>query len=167
MKVRLRLALILALCATHFVARCNVGDSTVKVLILPPYDQIANAGVSPDTRTILESSLSNKAQLSVIPFPFRTLMGVQYQMVYDKKYCEPIIDKVDCDVIIMTHLITDNERKPGTWPWHYKIRVYNTRTKQQLNSISGNNLKAEDIASDISSKIDRLIKDIGSTFTIK
>ena len=167
MKIRLTILLTVGLLVTDFVtAKSNdiVGDSTIRVLVLPPYDEIAHAGVSPETRRILESSLANKGQLSIIPFPFKTLMGVPYQMVFDKKYCDPILDKVDCDVIIMTQLITDNERKPGIWPWSYNIRVYNTRTKKQLNSIRGEKLKAEDLAGDISTKIDKLIKDIDLTF---
>ena len=140
------------------------GDSTVKVLVLPPYDEIANAGISPDIQTILESALTDKGHLSIIPFPFRKLMGVPYQMVYDKKYCKPILNKVDCDVIIMTQIITNNERKPGIWPWTYKIRVYNVRTDKQMNSIEGENLKADEFSKDIANKIDKLIKDIELTF---
>jgi hypothetical protein len=139
-------------------------DSTVKVLILPPYDEIANAGRSPDTRQIIESALTNNGQLSVLPFPFKKLMGVPYQMVYDKKYCRPILEKVDCDVVVMTQIITDNERNPGIWPWTYKILIYNTRTGKQLNSIQGDNLKAEDFQKDIDTKVHKLIKDIGLTF---
>ena len=152
MKKRLVIFALIILCENSFATVKPIDiqvDSTVKVLVLIPYDEIANAGVSPDTRRILESSLAGKEGLSVIPFPFKKLRGVPCQMVYDKKYCKPIIDKVDCDVIIMTQIITDNERKPGIWPWAYKIRVYNIRTGKQLNSIHGKNLKSDDFSEDI------------------
>lgn len=142
----------------------NPTDSTLRILVLPPFDEIANAGVSPDIRKIIESALIDQGQTSVILFPFKQLMGVPYQMVFDKKYCKPILEKVDCDIIIMSQIITDNERKPGIWPWSYKIRVYNARTGKQLNSIQGDNLKGEDFQNDISKKVDKLLKDIGQTF---
>jgi hypothetical protein len=87
-----------------------------------------------------------------------------YQMIYDKEYCKPILDLVQCDVIIMTQLITDNERKPGIWPWSYKVKVYNTITGKQINSIGGVDLKPEEIQNDIVSKIKILIADIRGTF---
>lgn len=139
-------------------------NSTIKVLVFPPYDEIANAGISPDTRKILEASLAEKNRLAVIPFPFKKLMGVPYQMVYDKKYCKEIAAKVDCDVIIMTRITTNNERKAGIWPWAYEIRVYNVRSGKQFNSIHGKNLKTEDLSNDIKGKIQTLIQNIEATF---
>jgi hypothetical protein len=170
MKMRLIIFALIILWGNSFASGKSIdieGDSTVKVLVLIPYDEIANAGVSPDTRRILESSLAGKGGVSVIPFPFRKLMGVPYQMVYDKKYCKAISDKVDCDVIIMTQIITDNERKPGIWPWAYNIRVYNVRTGKQLDSIHGENLDSDDFSGDIRNKIDKLIKDIELSCNIR
>jgi hypothetical protein len=139
-------------------------DSMIRVLVLPPYDRIANVGGSPDTRSILEETLSGKNRLSVIPFPFKKLMGVRYQMIFDKKYCKEILEKVDCDVVVMTQIITDNELRPGIWPWAYKVRVYNARSEKQIESISGNDLKAEDFRKDIESKVDKLISDIAKSY---
>jgi len=146
------------------LAAINSTDSTVKVLVLPPHDQIANIGGSPDIRETIESALTDTDQLSVLPFPFKQLMGVRYQMVFDKKYCKSILEKVECDVIVMSQIITDNERKPGIWPWSYKIRVYNVRTGRQLNSIYGDDLNAEDFQKDIHSKVNELVKDIERSF---
>jgi hypothetical protein len=167
MKIGLTILIAISSCTIVFGNKTSINiptDSTAKVLVLPPYDEIANAGISPDTRKIIESTLTDQERLLVIPFPFKKLMGVSYQMVYDKKYCRPILDKVDCDIIIMTQIIIDNERKPGIWPWSYKIRVYNARTGKQLNSIQGGNLKPEDVQKDIISKVDKLVKDIQLTF---
>lgn len=75
--------------------------------------RLQNAGISPDIRTIVESILYDQGRLSVIPFPFKQLMGVPYHKVFDKKYCKPILEKVDCDIIIMSQIGTNSERKPG------------------------------------------------------
>lgn len=170
--MRLGLTILVALCSLTLVfgreaTLTNQRDSTVRVLVLPAFDEIANAGVSPDIRKIIESALATQGQLSVISFPFKRLVGVPYQMVFDKKYCKPVLEKVDCEIIIMSQIITDNERKPGVLPWSYKIRVYNTRTGKQLNSIRGDNVKAEDIQTDIGDKIYKLIDDIRLTFKIE
>lgn len=167
----MKIALILLIVLTTFGKGLGAikaidapSDSTIKVLILPAYDEIANAGVSPDTREILESTLTKHKHLMVLPFPFKKLMGVRYQMVFDKKYCREILNKVNCDIIVMTQIITENERKPGNWPWSYKIRVYNTKTGIQQNSIHGDNLKADEFQDDISRKVHELVRDIGQTF---
>jgi hypothetical protein len=139
-------------------------DSMIKVLVLPAYDPIVNAGASPEIRTILESALTGKSGIAIISFPFKKLMNVPYQMVYDKKYCKSITEKVDCDIIVMSQLITDNEHRSGIGPWAYKIRIYNVRTDQQVNSIRAENLKAGDFERDIGQKISALIKDIEVTF---
>lgn len=165
MKSQLIIFLIIVSGLHSFVVANSInGDSTIRVLVLTPYDKIANAGASPDTQTILESALANKDRISIIPFPYRKLMGVPYQMVFHKKYCKAITDKVDCDVIIMTQINTNNEREPGIWPWAYKIRIYNVRTGMQIDSIHGEDLKAKDFSNDITSKINRLVKDIESSF---
>ena len=62
------------------LAKPTPTDSTVKVLVLPPFDEIANAGVSPDIRKNIESTLISQKQFSVIPFPFKQLMGVPFQI---------------------------------------------------------------------------------------
>lgn len=166
----MKIALILLIVLTTFGKGLGAikaidapSDSTIKVLILPAYDEIANAGVSPDTRKILESALTKQKHFTVLPFPFKKLMGVRYQMVYDKKYCREILDKVDCDIIVMTQIITENERKPGSWPWSYRIRIYNTKTGIQLNSIKGDNLKAEEFQDDINRKVYEIVRGIAQT----
>jgi hypothetical protein len=139
-------------------------DTVISVLILPAYDLIANGGASPDTRRILEKLFSNHDRLKVMPFPWRELMEVPYQMVYDKKYCKPITDRVHTDVIIMSQIVTKNEHVPGIWPWHYEVKIYNVKTDRQLTSIKGNDLKAEDFDDDINGKKSKLIADIFATF---
>lgn len=48
--------------------------------------------------------------------------------------------------------------------WSYKIRVYNVRTGKQLNSIQGDNLRANDIPGDVREKMDKLIRDVAQSF---
>lgn len=140
-------------------------ELALRVLVLPPHDAIANIGVSPHTQKWLEEALSKHERLTVIPFPLKKLQGVSYQMIYDKKYCKPIVDKVACDVIVMTHLVTDNERKPGVHPWSYSIKLYHVASGKQLESITGKNLSGELIKRDLIGKINSLVTDIESIGT--
>ncbi len=168
MKITLTICVTLSCLAIGFAEGKSMNilaDSSIKVLVLPAYDEIANAGASPDIQRILESILTNKGQISTIRFPFRKLMNVPYQMVYDKKYCKPILAKVDCDIIVMSQIITNNDRKPGIWSWAYKIRIYNVNTDKQLNSIEGQDLNADDFRADIESKAAKLIRDIERTLS--
>jgi hypothetical protein len=139
-------------------------DTVISVLVLPAYDEIANGGASPDTQYILEKTLSNHDTLKVLPFRLQKLMGVRYQMVYDKKYCQPILDKVPTDIIIMSRIITKNEHEPGIWPWAYEVKIYNVKTNKQITSIRGKDLEAENFSRDINSKKDKLLADIFNTF---
>jgi hypothetical protein len=140
-------------------------EDAIRVLVLPPYDKIANLGVSPDSQKWLEEALSKHERFSVIPFPLKKLQGVSYQMIYDKRYCKPIVDKVACDVIVMTQLITENEFKPGTHPWSYSIKIYDVASGKQFESIAGKNLLAESIKQDLLGKISQLVADIKSAKT--
>lgn len=95
--MRFGLTILVTICSLTFVFGIesnvtNPTDSTVSILVLPPFDEIANAGVSPDIRKIIESALRDQEQLTIISFPFKQLIGVQYQMVFDKKYCKPILE---------------------------------------------------------------------------
>jgi hypothetical protein len=141
----------------------SVIDSVITVLVLPPYDEIANAGVSPDTRVALEEALAGDPTMKVKPFPFRELMNVPYQMVYDKKYCTPILRKVKCDVIVMTRIISDDPRNSGRSLWSYTVKVFNTRSGRQVESISARGLEYNEVVSDIAAKAGKLSIDILET----
>lgn len=139
----------------------NEKDS-IRILVLIPYDNIANLGSSPDIEGILEKVLLDKENFKIIPFPLKKLMGVSYQQVYDKKYCKPIVEKVDCDIIVMSQIITKGESDPGFWPrpWNYRTKILNVRTDKQMESINGENLEAGDFKKDITGKSNKLITDI-------
>jgi hypothetical protein len=120
-----------------FIADITVNPGSIKthVLILPPYDVIANEGISPDIQKYLEEELSKDTSLIVIKFPYKKLMHVPYQNVFDKKYCKPITDKVKTDIVLMTKL----DQVTGTGDmtkdkWNVVIRVFNLKNNKQTNS---------------------------------
>lgn len=139
-------------------------DTITRVLVLPAYDEIANAGVSPEIQALLERMLSGHDTVKVLPFPFKELMGVPYQMVFDQKYCAPILEKVPAEIIVMSRLVTKNEREPGIWLWDYEVRIYNAVTHKQISSISAKDLAEQDFAGDINRQRNELIDDILATF---
>lgn len=58
--MRFGLTILVAICSLTLVfgtesTVIHTTDSTVRVLVLPPFDEIANAGISPDIRSIIES----------------------------------------------------------------------------------------------------------------
>jgi len=93
------------------------------VLVLIPFDIMANAGGSPNISDCLESELSKNNTIKVITFPYKKLMGVPYQQVFDKNYCTPILEKINVDLIIMSKL--DNDKVTGGLHydiWSFKIK---------------------------------------------
>jgi hypothetical protein len=132
------------------------------VLILPPYDEIANAGISPDIQQYLENELAKDSSIILIKFPLKKLMGVPYQMVFDKKYCKPIIDKIKTDMIVMSKI--DQVLPTGSMSndkWKIQFRIYNTNSETQINStVSSDSLTSDEIKDFLTLNRDRLIKEI-------
>jgi hypothetical protein len=119
--------------ATAIIPKSTLENLTV--LVLPPYDMIANEGISPDIQKYLEGELVKDPSLTVIKFPYKRLMNVPYQNVFDKKYCKPIIEKIKTDKIVMTKL--DQVSRTGsmsTDKWNLAIRIYDTNNGKQINS---------------------------------
>ena len=119
----------------------------LSVIVLPPFDEIANAGISPSVQKYLETEISKDTSLTLIKFPYNDLMNVPYHNVFDKKYCKPITDKVDADIIIMTKL--EQRERTGQMTsdkWSLSIRLYNVKKDNQVNSkITGDNLSDVEI----------------------
>jgi hypothetical protein len=90
-------------------------------------------------------------------------MGVAYQGVFDKKYCPPIIEKVDVDFLILTRfdkeygeLTSSDEMR-----WGYELKIVNTETLEQIKSINAHDLKDyKDIEKHIKDNIEKLKTDI-------
>jgi hypothetical protein len=119
----------------------------LSVIVLPPFDEIANEGISPSVQKYLETEISKDTSLTLIKFPYKDLMNVPYHNVFDKKYCKPITDKVDADILIMTKL--EQRERSGQMTsdkWNLLIRLYNVKKDNQVNSIiTGNNLSDVEI----------------------
>ena len=125
----------------------NVKARPVKltVLVLPPYDEIANEGISPDVQKYLEELISKDTGLVLIPFPLKKLMQVPYHNVFDKKYCKPIVEKVKTDIMVMSKIdLADRKGQMASDKWNLRVRIYNTHANKQINS----ELKADNMTSD-------------------
>ena len=125
----------LYLFTTDNTIRTNAAQRKLSVLVMPPFDFIANEGISPDTQKYLEEELSKDTGLTIIKFPYKKLMNVPYQNVFDKKYCKPVVEKIKADKIVMTKL--DQVTRTGsmaTDKWNVTIRIYDINTDKQKNS---------------------------------
>ena len=111
------------------------------VLILPPFDLNANGGFSPEIHKILEENFKNNLEINLIKFPFKKLIHIPYQNVYDKKYCKLLLEKLDVDFILMSKIdlkeILEQNKK-----WDLSFRIYNVKANQQFDS----KLKGKDLS---------------------
>ena len=117
------------------------------VLVLPPHDAIANEGISPGIQKYLEQIISGDSTVKLIRFPYRQLMHVPYQNVFDKQFCRPVTDKVKADLIIMSKI--EQSLRTGNMSsdkWNLAIKFYNPNTGTQVNSVlTANNMTANEI----------------------
>lgn len=114
-----------------------------------------------DFNPIIEKELNTFKNINVQPFPDKALMGVSYQGVFDKKYCPPIIEKVDADFLILTQFDKRLNVFDTLQKWGYELRIVETKTLKQMNSISIHNTsKYEDIEKHIKDNINKLKTDI-------
>nr|WP_321453082.1 hypothetical protein [uncultured Carboxylicivirga sp.] len=142
-------------------------ENKLRVIVLPPYDLISNRGISPNIQKYLEKELSKSKEIDLIEFPYKKLINISYYNIYDKKYCKPIIDNVDCDIIVMTKIDlvtqTGNMQKDS---WSLRIKLFNTQTEIQLSSkIIVDSLSSAEIEKKLSLTKEILINEIKSTVT--
>jgi hypothetical protein len=110
-------------------------NTKLSVIVLPPYDEIANAGISPDVQKYIEDELKKDTNLVVVKFPLTKLMNTPYQNIFDKKYCKPLLEKVDAKILIMSKL--DQVLRTGNISrdsWNLKIRIFNIESDIQVDS---------------------------------
>ena len=140
----------------------EISQHKLTVLVLPPFDEIANEGISPDIQQYLETEFLKDSSIILIKFPLKKLMGVPYQMVFDKKFCKPIIDKIKTDIIVMSKL--DQVLRSGSMindKWKIQFRIYNTNTEIQINStVSSDSLTTDEIKDFLTLHRDQMIKEI-------
>ncbi len=115
-----------------------------------------------DFNPVVENELNKFENIKVKPFPLKTLMGVTYQGVFDKKYCPPIIEKVDVDFLILTRFDKRYDELNGNqMKWGYELRIVNTETLEQENTISAYDLNDySEIEMHIQENIEKLKSDI-------
>jgi hypothetical protein len=136
------------------------------VLVLIPFDIMANAGRSPNISDCLESELSKNNTIKVIPFPYKKLMGVPYQQVFDKNYCTSILEKINVDLIIMSKL--DNDKVTGGLHydiWSFKIKIFDVKKNKQIDSqLFGNKITFEKVCGKVEQDIEILNEEIKKRF---
>jgi hypothetical protein len=149
---------------TPIVNHIQVPQTKLSVLVLPPYDELANGGFSPNIQKQIETEIAKDSSLTVIKFPYKQLMKVPYQQVFDKKYCKPITNIIKTDIIVMSKL--DNVKKTGyvtSDKWNVRIKIYNTNTDNQINSnLKANNLTDYEIKQFITYKQKELVSEINN-----
>lgn len=134
----------------------------LSIIILPSYDEIANAGISPNIQSYLEREISKDSSVTLIKFPYKDLMNIPYHNVYDKKYCKPILNKVEADIFVMTKLdINERTGHMSSDRWSFSIRIYDVKNDRQINSkIKGKGLSDNEISEMIKEKRQELIEEI-------
>lgn len=135
---------------------------TVDVLVVICYNGYEYAMQGYDFNPIIETELNKFESVNVIPFPYKTLMGVSYQGVFDIKYCDPIIEKVDVDYLVLTRFTGNrfqlNDEKEN---WGYETRIIDCQAMTQTNSLKASNLNNyKDIEVHIISNIKGIRDDI-------
>lgn len=95
-----------------------------------------------DFNPVIETELNKFENIKVKPFPYKALMAVSYQGVFDKKYCPPIIEKVDVDYLILTRFDKRyDELNSSQMKWGYELKIVNTKTLEQVSTINAHDLK--------------------------
>lgn len=120
----------------------SIKTDTLKVIVVQCSNGYTYAQRGYSFNHVIEKELDKFENIHVQPLPLKALMGVSYQGVFDKKYCPPIIEKVDADFLVLTRFaseyLTLNTTETG---WGYELRIVSTRNLEQANSISAHSLK--------------------------
>lgn len=131
-----------AVARTEQSSNVPIPIDTLEVIVVQCANGYEYATHQYDFNPVIEHELNTFENIKVKPFPYKTLMGVAYQGVFDKKYCPPIIEKVDVDFLILTRFDKRFDAVNSTeMKWGYELRVVNTETLEQINSINAHGLK--------------------------
>jgi hypothetical protein len=132
-----------------------------KVFVLTPYDEISNRGISPDIQHCIENILVLNDSIDLIPFSIKKMTGIEYQNIYDKKYCKPILDKLKTDFIILSKIdLRTQTGKMSSDTWDFEIRIYDINRGLQFNSLKGQNLTSKEMCDYIEKNIKEILIDI-------
>lgn len=102
----------------------GVSQENSKTYVLPPFDEIANRGISPRIQKYIEDKLRSEESLQLIPFSITALDDIPYQRIFQKKYCTKIIEKINPDFIILSKL--DNVTTTGNMnknKWNFEVKI--------------------------------------------
>ena len=153
-----------AVAQENTVTDLPVPDSVpYRVLILPISNGYDFATVGYDFVPALSHALTKQKGISMLPFPYKRLMGTAYQGVYDKKYCTAILEKVETDFIVMSRYILPGSPDGNSYPnqWGYEIKILETTTMRQRQSIGKKQLKDHAaIEKDILENLGQLMEDM-------
>ena len=147
----------------------EVSINKLNILVLPPYDEISNEGISPDIQKYIQIEIAKDTMFNVIKLPLKLLKDVSYFNVFDKKYCKPLINKVKADKIVMSKLIL-LKRTGNIYAdkWSLQLKIYDIKSdKELISKITFNNLTDEEIKIKLSLKRNELISEIRSTANVK
>lgn len=124
------------------VITASENSMKLSVLVLPPFDNIANEGISPNIQKSLEKVFFEEKSFDLIQFPYGKLVGVPYQNVFDKRYCKPITAKVKSDIIVMTKIgLVKRMAEMEKCKWDIEIKIYNTISDRHfLSKVEGRGL---------------------------
>ncbi|NQY07200.1 MAG: hypothetical protein HRT68_13680 [Flavobacteriaceae bacterium] len=140
----------------------TLNTDTLEIIVVQCANGYEYAMHNYDFNPVVENELNEIDNFEVKPFPLKALMGVTYQGVFDKKYCPPIIDKVDVDFLILTRFDKRyDELNSNQMKWGYELRIVNTETLEQVNTISAHELNDySEIEKHIQANIETLKNDI-------
>jgi|GEM_PF-7132215 len=138
-----------------------------KLIVLPAYDKISNRGISPKIQKTIETQLQTSTEFILIDFPSKDLMHVPYQNVFDKRYCKPITDNINCDIIIMSKLeLVKKTGNISTDLWNVRFKIYNVNSNKQIDSqIRIDSLSSSEITNNLEENRSNLLKEIKQMVT--
>lgn len=125
-----------------YSSQTNLDEASIDIIVVPCSNGYEYSMANYDFNPIIEKELSKIKLFNVKEFPLKKLMGVNYQGVFDKKYCGPIIEKVEADYLVLTRFNKPyDEINREEIAWGYQVSIVNTKTLKQQNSISSAGLK--------------------------
>lgn len=135
---------------------------TMSVMVVPSANDYEYAMSNFELDPLLEAALISSKSIQVVPFPLKTMMRVAYHGVFDAKYCPPIIEKVAVDYLVLSRFDKEyHELNRTSMSWGYEVRIVNTQTLEQVNSIEAHNLEEyAEIEQHIKANIGRLEADM-------
>ena len=116
---------------------------------------------------MLEESLKTQKNLSIPKNVYAEFyrLNVNYHMVYDKKFCKDVIDKMNPDVVLMSKLVHNLETgNMRTDTWDFEVKIYNSITDVQRVILSGENMTSKEIKTEMLSQASSLGKSIAASF---